>query len=267
MVKKRVGIAKVIGTSFGIQAVGEIITRCMHRATPDACVLLIRSRRVLHSCLTRTYRLRRRSREHHQPEKPTKPEVAITTFMAPDLLTSRLRLRKWREEDLTPFAEINEDPRVMEFFPKTLTRIESDAFAERICAQLNHHPFGLWAVEILQQAQFIGFVGLAEPTFKEHFTPCVEIGWRLGQEYWGRGYALEAAQRVIKYAFEDLCLSELVSFTAVNNLRSQMLMQRLGLSSDASDDFEHPSLSEGHPLRKHVLYRLRKVDWSRMAAG
>jgi RimJ/RimL family protein N-acetyltransferase len=117
--------------------------------------------------------------------------------MAPDLLTSRLRLRKWCEEDLTPFAAINADPRVMEFFPKTLTRIESDAFAERICKQLNQHAFGLWAVEIVQQSQFIGFVGLADPPSRSTLPPCVEIGWRLDQEYWGQGYALEAAQRVI----------------------------------------------------------------------
>jgi ribosomal-protein-alanine N-acetyltransferase len=180
--------------------------------------------------------------------------------MAPELLTSRLRLRNWCEEDLTPFAAMNADPRVMQFFPKTLTRAESDAFAERIRAQLDHDAFGLWAVDIVQQAHFIGFVGLTEPTFKEHFTPCVEIGWRLDQKYWGQCYALEAAQRVIKYAFEELRLSELVSFTAAINLRSQKLMQRLGLSSDSCDDFEHPSLAEGHPLRKHVLYRLRKAE-------
>jgi RimJ/RimL family protein N-acetyltransferase len=183
--------------------------------------------------------------------------------MAPDLLTSRLRLRKWCEQDLAPFASMNADPRVMEFFPKTLTRAESDAFAERIRAQLNHHAFGLWAVEIVQQARFIGFVGMAEPTFKEHFTPCVEIGWRLDHEYWGQGFALEAAQTVMKYAFEELDLSELVSFTAAINLPSQKLMKRLGFASDSSEDFEHPSLAEGHPLRKHVLYRLRKAEWSR----
>jgi RimJ/RimL family protein N-acetyltransferase len=189
-------------------------------------------------------------------------EVAITTCMAPDLLTSRLRLRKWIKDDLTPFAVMNADLHVMEYFPSTLTRAESDAFAERICAQLDHHAYGLWAVEIVQQARFIGFVGLVEPNFKVCFTPCVEIGWRLDKNYWGQGYALEAAQRVMKYAFEDLCLSDLVSFTAATNLRSQKLMQKLGFSSKPSDNFEHPSLAQGHSLRNHVLYRLKKADWS-----
>jgi RimJ/RimL family protein N-acetyltransferase len=185
--------------------------------------------------------------------------------MAPDLLTSRLRLRMWFERDFAPFAAMNADPAVMEFFPNSLTRTESDAFAERIRAQLEHHAYGLWAVELVHEAQFIGFVGLADPTFKAHFIPSVEIGWRLDQKYWGQGYALEAGQRVIKYAFEDLSLPELVSFTATINLRSQKLMRKLGFLSNSSDDFQHPSLAEGHPLRKHVLYRLKNAE--RMQSG
>jgi ribosomal-protein-alanine N-acetyltransferase len=182
--------------------------------------------------------------------------------MAPEFDTRRLRLRRWREEDLDMFARMNADRRVMEFFPKTLTRPESDALATRIGATLVQNVFGLWAVEVPGEAHFVGFVGLAEPTFEAHFTPCVEIGWRLAHPHWGKGYAFEAAQRVIEYAFQDLRLSELVSFTAVSNLRSQALMKRLGFTSEQSDDFYHPSLPEGHPLERHILYRLKAGETS-----
>ncbi len=176
--------------------------------------------------------------------------------MAPELTTARLRLRRWRETDLDAFAIMNADVRVMEFFPKTLDRSESDALAARIRLQLEKKAFGLWAVEVAGECPFIGFAGLSEPIFKANFTPCVEIGWRLAPAYWRKGYALEASQRVISYAFHDLSLSELVSFTSVANLPSQRLMQRLGFTSLASENFDHPSLPERHPLKPHVLYRL-----------
>jgi RimJ/RimL family protein N-acetyltransferase len=182
--------------------------------------------------------------------------------MAPEFVTQRLSLRSWRDEDLEPFAALNGDPRVMEFYPSMLDRAESDASASRIREHLDHHDFGLWAVEVRSGAPFIGYVGLSTPAFTEHFTPCVEIGWRLAYEHWGRGYATEAARRVVRYAFEKLQLPEIVSFTAAWNLRSQQVMQRIGMCSSSSDSFEHPMLPELHPLRRHVLYRVSPATWS-----
>jgi RimJ/RimL family protein N-acetyltransferase len=182
--------------------------------------------------------------------------------MAPGFVTQRLSLRSWRDEDLEPFAAMNGDPRVMEFYPKTLDRAESNALASRFREQLDHRDFGLWAVEVRNGPPFIGYVGLSIPTFTEHFTPCTEIGWRLAYEHWGRGYATEAARRVVRYAFETLQLPEIVSFTTALNLRSQQVMQRIGMCSIHSDSFEHPLLPELHPLRRHVLYRVSRATWS-----
>ena len=123
------------------------------------------------------------------------------------------------------------------------------------------HGFGLWAVEVPGSAPFVGFVGLAVPRFEAHFAPCVEIGWRLAAEYWSRGYATEAASAVLAHAFGPLGLAEVVSFTAPANLRSRRVMERLGMTRSPADDFEHPGLSEGHPLRPHVLYRLSRSAW------
>jgi RimJ/RimL family protein N-acetyltransferase len=176
--------------------------------------------------------------------------------MAPELTTTRLRLRRWHEGDLEAFALINADARVMEFFPKPLSRLESDSLATRIRSQLEEGAFGLWAVEVLGESSFVGFVGLAQPRFQTAFTPCIEIGWRMAYSHWGKGFAFEAAQKVTEYAFHDLQVAELVSFTAFSNMRSQRLMQRLGFTTLHSEDFNHPSLPEGHPLQHHVLYRL-----------
>ncbi|HEY4776568.1 MAG TPA: GNAT family N-acetyltransferase, partial [Candidatus Acidoferrales bacterium] len=120
------------------------------------------------------------------------------------------------------------------------------------------HGFGLFAAELRKDQTFIGFVGVAVPSFKAHFTPCVEIGWRLSADYWGRGLATEGATAVVKYAFEDLALDALVSFTVPKNIRSRRVMEKIGMTRDASDDFDHPDLPERHPLRRHVLYRLRR---------
>ncbi len=171
------------------------------------------------------------------------------------LLTSRLHLRLWCEEDLPSFAAMNADPRVMEFFPRPLDRAESDALATRIRDHFARHGFGLWAVEVPGVADFIGFVGLAVPTFDAHFSPCVEIGWRLAREHWGRGYATEAARTVLDVGFRQFGLGEIVSFTVPANLRSRRVMERIGMTHSPSDDFDHPALPEGHPLRRHVLYR------------
>jgi RimJ/RimL family protein N-acetyltransferase len=173
----------------------------------------------------------------------------------PSLETRRLLLRAWRDEDLLPFAALNADPRVMEFFPRILERAESDALAQRIRAQFDHRGFGLWAVEELENDKFIGFVGLTVQTFEAHFTPCVEIGWRLAFTSWGRGYASEAASAALEFGFRQLHLREIVSFTVPSNLRSRRVMERIGMSHDRDGDFEHPAIHPGHPLRRHVLYR------------
>lgn len=177
------------------------------------------------------------------------------------IATSRLRLRQWRDEDLPAFAAMNADPRVMEHFPARLSRTESDAVVGRIREHFAKHGFGLWAVEVPAAAPFIGYVGLAVPRFEAHFTPCVEIGWRLAANHWGRGYATEAAAAVLDHAFARLGLDEVVSFTVAANRRSWMVMERLGMTRDPAEDFEHPGLPEGHPLRRHLLYRLSRPAW------
>jgi ribosomal-protein-alanine N-acetyltransferase len=179
----------------------------------------------------------------------------------PVLTTPRLRLRQWREEDLASFAALNADPQVMEFFPKVLTRVESDAVAGRIRDHFARHGFGLWAVEAPGAADFVGFVGLAVPSFEAHFTPCVEIGWRLAREHWGHGYATEAATAALAFGFGDRALEEIVAFTVPANIPSRRVMGRLGMRRLPADDFEHPAIADGHPLRSHVLYRLRRADW------
>ena len=173
---------------------------------------------------------------------------------------ARVRLRPWRNEDRAPFAAMNADERVMEFFPKLLSRTESDALVDGIQAHFVRHGFGLWAVEVPDVAPFIGFTGLAVPRFTAPFTPCVEIGWRLAAEHWGMGYATEAARLALAYGFETAGLAEIVSFTTIANLRSRAVMKRLGMQRDPADDFDHPSVPDGHPLQRHVLYRLKSLD-------
>jgi RimJ/RimL family protein N-acetyltransferase len=174
--------------------------------------------------------------------------------------TERLRLRQWIESDREPFARLNADPRVMEFFPSILDRAASDAGIDRAQAKIAERGWGFWAVESKQNRQFIGFVGLEIPTADLPFSPCVEIGWRLAFEYWGKGYATEAAKAVLKVGFDRLELPEIVSFTTIDNHRSSAVMERLGMTRDA-ETFEHPSLPAGHPLREHCLYRLSREKW------
>lgn len=175
------------------------------------------------------------------------------------LETERLRLRNWTDEDREPLARMNADPRVMEFFPATLTREETDDMFERVRAHFARHGFGFWAAELRETGAYIGFVGLAVPAFEAHFTPCVEIGWRLAAEHWNRGLATEAAREALRYGFEDLGLREIVSFTTTANVRSRRVMEKLGMRHDPADDFDHPSIAAGHPLRRHVLYRAHRV--------
>jgi RimJ/RimL family protein N-acetyltransferase len=177
------------------------------------------------------------------------------------LKTERLILRRWRHRDREPFAAMNADPEVIRYFPNALTAEESDAFIDRIEAGLDERGFGLWALEIAETGQFIGFTGLGVPRFEAHFTPAVEIAWRLARSHWGHGYASEAARRSLAVAFEELGLAEVVSFTTRSNVRSQRVMERIGMTHDPADDFDHPGLDEGHPLRPHVLWRITAERW------
>jgi RimJ/RimL family protein N-acetyltransferase len=174
--------------------------------------------------------------------------------------TERLLLRRWREEDREQFYRLNSDPRAMEFMPRCLSRPESDMLFERINEHFRKRDFGLYAAELRDDESFIGFVGLSVPTFEASFTPCVEIGWRLSADCWGRGLATEGARAVMNYAFGELGLDEIVSFTVPENIRSRRVMEKIGMTHDTSEDFDHPNLSEGHPLRRHVLYRLRRLE-------
>ena len=182
-----------------------------------------------------------------------------------ELRTPRLLLRRWRDEDRAPFARLNADPAVMEHFPAVLTRAESDALEDALAARLERDGFGLWAVEIVTTGELAGFTGLARPSFDAHFTPAIEVGWRLARGAWGRGYATEAARAALAYGFETVGAPEIVSFTAVENARSRAVMERLGMTHDPRDDFDHPRLAQDHRLRRHVLYRLDVAAWR--AAG
>jgi RimJ/RimL family protein N-acetyltransferase len=174
---------------------------------------------------------------------------------ATDLRTDRLVLRRWRAEDREPFAALNADPTVMRYFASTLSRVESDAVAARIEAHFGDHGFGLWAVEIVGAVPFAGFIGLQIPSFEAQFTPCVEIGWRLAADCWGRGYATEGARAALDFGFDTLGLAEIVSFAVEANHPSRRVMERIGMTHNPADDFDHPMWRVGDPRRRHVLYR------------
>lgn len=183
-----------------------------------------------------------------------------------ELRTPRLLLRPWRDADLPAFAAPNADPEVRRWFPGTLTRAESDAQAARLREHVAAHGFGFWAVEAPGVAPFIGFVGLQRVAFAAPFTapftPAVEAGWRLARDHWGQGYAAEAARAALAHGLGPLGLAEVVAFAVPGNLASRRVMERVGMGHDAGDDFDHPALPEGHPFRRHVLYRARR-DGSR----
>jgi len=170
----------------------------------------------------------------------------------------RLTLRPWRDSDLDALAALNADPRVMQFLPARLSRDDSEQMMARMQAQIDECGWGLWAVDV--EGRCLGFTGLSRPRFTAHFTPCVEVGWRLAYKARGHGYATEAARLALAYSFEVLRLAEIVSFTTVANRRSRQVMQRLGMHYDRRGDFDHPALP-GHPLQPHVLYRLSREDF------
>jgi RimJ/RimL family protein N-acetyltransferase len=178
-----------------------------------------------------------------------------------DLTTDRLLLRQWRDSDREPFAALNADPAVMEHFPALQTREQSDALIDRNIPELDGRGWGLWAMEVKDTGEFIGFTGLNVPTFEAPFLPGVEIGWRMAKGAWGNGYATEAARAALAYAFGPAGLDEIVSFTATPNLPSQRVMQRIGMVHDEAGDFDHPRVEQGHRLQRHVLYRISRAQW------
>jgi RimJ/RimL family protein N-acetyltransferase len=188
-------------------------------------------------------------------------DVTTGWCYAGSMRTERLVLRHWHNSDRQAFARLNADARVMEFMPSVLSEQESNSLVDRIEAHFHEHSFGLFAAEIRSGTCFIGYIGLSVPTFHAAFTPCVEIGWRLAREYWGQGLATEGAREIVRYAFEELNLQELVSFTAPANARSLGVMKKIGMTHDPKDDFDHPRLPVGHTLRRHVLYRLGHSTW------
>lgn len=177
------------------------------------------------------------------------------------LETSRLILRPWKDSDLEPFAALNADPDVMEFFPKLMTLEETAAMVERVNARYEADSFCFWAAEEKETGNFIGFIGLGRPSFEAHFMPCVEIGWRLARPYWGKGYAPEGAKEVLRDGFERANLDEIVAFTAALNAKSIRVMEKISMHRDPKDDFLHPVLEDGHHLKPHVLYRITRAEW------
>jgi len=171
--------------------------------------------------------------------------------------TERLVLRRWRLGDREPFAALNADPEVMEHLHGLMTREESDAFVDRIEAHWRDRGFGLWAVEVPGEAELIGYTGLAT----HPFMPVPEIGWRLARRFWRRGFATEAARAALADGFERVGLTEIVSFTIPANVRSTRVMERLGMTHDPIDDFDHPRFPPGHRLSRHVLYRMDRERW------
>jgi RimJ/RimL family protein N-acetyltransferase len=172
------------------------------------------------------------------------------------LRTERLLLRPWRTEDREPFAALNADPAVMEYFPATLSRAESDARAERFDSDIRRLGYGFWAVEIPGEAPFVGFIGLDATDDGMPFSPAVEVGWRLARAHWGHGFASEGARAALAFGFEQLGLEQIVALTAAGNQRSQRVMERLGMQRDPAEDFIHPWVPSDHPIARHVLYRI-----------
>ena len=177
------------------------------------------------------------------------------------LETKRLILRTWIAADLDPMSAINQDPKVMEYFPATQDIAQTKTLIQRFIVQQEKLDYSLYAVELKENHEMIGWVGLSQPAFDAHFTPATEIGWRLSSKHWNKGYATEAALAVLDYAFNTLELEEVVSFTSVNNTPSRRVMEKIGLHYDPQDDFDHPTLDKDSPLRRHVLYRMTKENY------
>ena len=178
-----------------------------------------------------------------------------------ELNTKRLRLRQWQQTDLKPFAAINADPQVMEFYPKLMSEEESNQTAERFQDLIEQNGWGFWAIEDLKSSEFLGFVGLHKPNLPYPFAPCVEIGWRLKRDAWGKGFATEGSLAALDFAFNVLELAEILSFTSVLNNRSEAVMRRLGMINTGGN-FQHPNVPDHSPLKEHVLYRMTRSMFS-----
>jgi RimJ/RimL family protein N-acetyltransferase len=178
-----------------------------------------------------------------------------------ELLTARLRLRQWRDADRAPYAALNADPEVMRYFPSTQDRAASDRSIDTWTAEIEQRGWSNWAVELVASGAFVGFIGLSVPRRALPFMPCVELGYRLARPYWGRGLASEGARAALEFGFTSVGLEEIVSFTALLNLPSQAVMRRVGMI-DTHQDFDHPALPEGSPLRRHCLYKLTREHWA-----
>ena len=174
-----------------------------------------------------------------------------------DIQTKRLILRSWKKEDLESFAKLNADPRVMEYYPSIKSYEESKEEYNRHIEEIKREGFGFWAVSVKGGADFIGSIGLRRVPFTEHFTPAIEIGWRLAFDQWGNGYATEGALASLEYGFKTIKCHEIVAYTSMQNMRSRAVMKRIGMQHNPKDDFDHPKLAEGHRLRRHVLYRIK----------
>lgn len=185
----------------------------------------------------------------------------------PTLETDRLRLRPWRATDIDELARMSADPDVMRYFPSVCNRQECEAMFDRIIRHFADHGFGMWAVEIPGRAEFAGMIGLMVPRFEAHFTPCVEVGWRLAAEHWRQGYATEGARAALQYGFQQMHLEEIVAMTAVQNVPSRRVMEKLNMTHDPLDDFDHPMVDAASPVRRHVLYRLRVDTWQAATVG
>ncbi|MFH7767462.1 GNAT family N-acetyltransferase [Acinetobacter sp. BSP-28] len=181
--------------------------------------------------------------------------------MSLQLETSRLILRAWKNSDLKPFYALNCNPEVMRYFPDCLTRAQSDALAHRFQGLIETQAWGVWAIELKQTGEFIGFTGLHAQPRQFTFSPCTEIAWRLEQKYWGNGFATEAATACLNFAFDSLNLKQIVAFTAAQNIKSQAVMQRLGMQF--KDYFNHPALDDSSPLQRHVLYQIAAAQFSK----
>ena len=175
--------------------------------------------------------------------------------------TKRLILHECQDKDFEQFFTLNQDPDVMEYFPNIFSYQETIELITKIKNKFKSNGFGFYTCELKENQQFVGSIGLNIPDFNAHFTPCVEIGWRIHKKFWGQGIAVEAAQKCLEIGFTQFNLSEIVSFTAKNNKKSERVMQKLSMSNNQSEEFYHPQLAKDHPLCLHVLYRLTKANW------
>jgi len=183
------------------------------------------------------------------------------------LETDRLILRTWNDSDLQPMCALNQDPKVMEYFPGLQGLEATKNLIVRINNHFEKHGYTLYATERKDSGEFIGFIGLFIPYFEAHFTPATEIGWRLSSKHWGQGFATEGAKAILDFAFRELKIPEIVSFTAQGNAKSIRVMQKIGLLSNSDDDFDHPKLDDASPLKQHVLYRLSREQYFPVSAA